>query len=117
MSKALDAQKEKENRGLGLNMWAAGGVLWRRLFSLHTLGTLHTFNSRQSDVSSLRDVCFRCDVCGSQKTAFIQNIVRSELSSADRSLTKGLLKEDSRTQTDECLLEGDSDRKSTLCFN
>ena len=88
MSKALDAQKEKENRGLGLNMWAAGGVLWRRLFSLHTLGTLHTFNSRQSDVGSLRDVCFRCDVCGSQRIPFIQIIVRSEQGSDDRSVLK-----------------------------
>lgn len=75
MSKALDAQEEKATEVWG---WRCGrrGVLWRRLFSLHTLGTEHASTSRQSDVSSLRDVYFCCVVCGSQNISFIQSIVR-----------------------------------------
>lgn len=46
------------------------GVLRRRLFSLHTLGTKQVSAPRQSDVSSLRAVYFCCVVCGSQNIPF-----------------------------------------------
>lgn len=69
MSKALDAWREKETEVWG---WMCGqqGVLWRRLFSLHTLGTKHVSAPRQSDVSSLRAVYFCCVLCGSQNISF-----------------------------------------------
>lgn len=44
------------------------GVLQRRLFSLHTLGTKHASSACQRDVSSLQDVYFCCIVCGIWKS-------------------------------------------------
>lgn len=78
-------RRRKKKQRFGVECVGSGGVPWRRLFSLHTPGTERASASRQSDVSSLRGVYFCCVVCGGQNISFIQNIVRSELWSADRS--------------------------------
>lgn len=99
--------RRKKKQRFGAEYVGSGGVLWRRLFSLHTLGTKHASTSRQSDVSSLREVYFCCVVCGSQNISLIHNIVRSEPRSADGSPAEVLVKRDSRLQTGECLFEGE----------
>lgn len=50
----------KKKQRSGVECVGSGGVPWRRLFSLHTLGTELASAPRQSHVSSLRAVYFRC---------------------------------------------------------
>lgn len=57
----------KKKQRSGVECVGSGGVPWRRLFSLHTLGTELASAPRQSHVSSLRAVYFRCS---SQNVSF-----------------------------------------------
>lgn len=57
----------KKKQRSGVECVGSGGVPRRRLFSLHTLGTGLASAPRQSHVSSLRAVYFRCS---SQNVSF-----------------------------------------------
>lgn len=110
--------RRKKKQRFGVGCVGGGGVLWRRLFSLHTLGTEHASTSRHSDVSSLRGVYFCCVVCGSQNISFIQSVVRPEPRAADGSPAEVLVKRDSRLRAGECLFEGEhTARRSAMDLN